>query len=314
MALLAVTGHPLTLGDVGAPTTGRASGQPGGPRRRARRPGRPDDGRVDVAHDLIREAVGAPCPTGARDGCTVSGAVGRAGGGRRRGSILEALDHLQAGAPRRSRWRCGWFSPQAPAARQRGLSRLVAVADEAATGTLPDDTLFALLGELASKLGAHEEAYRILAGRPSVGRSDAVVARGGYCGRPPRRRHSPGTRMRASTWTGRGPTPSKTTSWSAEVLTRRPSCSATGTGYRRTPVTAARALEMVRAHVGWAGIERVGVDTRRAWIGAAHAAMEGALTSDDPEQMLALAEEPSRCIGASFIRCTNRGIRPTRST
>ena len=294
MALLAVTGHPLTLGDVGAlydwpgeRVTRAAHGA-----ERAGLAARTTAG-VDVAHDLIREAVGRTVSDGrARRLHRLWGRRLEQEAGDDAAALLEALDHLRAGgtAPVPLALRLA-RSPRRRLLGSAGLSRLVAVADEAATGTTTDDTLFALLGELASELGAHEEAYRIWAGRPSVGRSDAVVARAALrasASATALARHQDARvhldRARAHAF--------EDDLLAAEVLTQEAVLQRYGDGDPQSSrLTAARALEMVRAHVGSAGIERVGVDARRAWMGAAHAAMEGALTSDDPELMLALAEE-----------------------
>jgi DNA-binding CsgD family transcriptional regulator/tetratricopeptide (TPR) repeat protein len=206
--------------------------------------------------------------------------------------LLEALDHRRAGgdpvdaiALRLAQ------SPRRRLLGPAGLRRLLAVADN--MPPQPEaDALSEALGVLAAELGEHEEAFRVWSTRSSLGRSDEATARASL--------HA----AEAATALGRGHEArfhlerarahAADPVLTAEVLAGESVIQRYLDGDPETAlITASRALEAVRPDVRDVARspDRLDEPTRRAWLHAALAAVEGALSSDDPERMLELAEE-----------------------
>jgi DNA-binding CsgD family transcriptional regulator/tetratricopeptide (TPR) repeat protein len=271
-ALLAVAGRPLAADDVAGAYAWAAErvDEAADALAKVGLLVRDTDG-VALTHDLVRDAIRrVVVGAGARRLHRLLGRWLERDAGADDPSLLEALDHRRAGgdsvvalAQRLAR------SPRRRLLGAAGLARLLAVADEAGPEA---DGLLEALGELASDLDEHEVALRIWSGRSSVGRSDADLARASLRAR----RHAGGDRVILAE------------ALAQESLIQR----YLDSDPEASRVTALRALEMARPDGADAGpLDRLDAAGRRGWLRAALAAVEGALTSDDPEQMLDLADE-----------------------
>ncbi|HEU4913631.1 MAG TPA: AAA family ATPase, partial [Actinomycetes bacterium] len=294
VALLAVIGHPVAVEDVAC-----ALGWPDDRVDRAvsvlEQVGLVAPGRagLDVTHDLIRAAAGRTAGDAqARRLHREWGRCVEHEAGDDETALLEALDHLRAGGADVTP-----LAVRLAGSRRRrllgrpGLELLLAVAEEADTDE--GDRLAAELGGMASELGAHDVALRIWSQRPTLGRPDDEVARAALRAAAAATALSLGAEARQHLDRARthaGDDPVLTT----EVLAQEAVLQRYGDGDPETSrATAARALATIRPHLVPAGEgdRVVQAATRRAWLQAALAATEGALTSDDPQQMLTLADE-----------------------
>jgi tetratricopeptide (TPR) repeat protein len=154
------------------------------------------------------------------------------------------------------------------------------------------DALMEALGVLAAELGEHEEAFRVWSTRSSLGRSDEATARASLHAAEAAtalgRGHEARFHLERARAHAAGPV------LTAEVLAGESVIQRYLDGDPETAlITASRALEAVRPDVRDVARspDRLDEPTRRAWLHAALAAVEGALSSDDPERMLELAEE-----------------------
>jgi DNA-binding CsgD family transcriptional regulator len=247
---------------------------------------------VDFTHDLIRDAARrAAASSETRRLHRSWGDCVQHEAGDDETVLLEALEHLRAGGADVMA-----LAVRLATSRRRrllgrpGLELLLAVADQAA----PDDAerLSAELGAMATELGAHDVALRIWSQRPSLGRSDSEVARAALQAAAAATALSLGAEARQHLDRARdhaGSDPVLVT----EVLAQESVIQRYADGdLEGSRATAERALANIRplARAG-DGDRMVQEQIRRAWLQAALVATEAALTSDDPQQMLALADE-----------------------